>query len=43
MLNTDSFRAFFKKWLDFEKRMGDEEGAEAVRRKAQEWVRGLQQ
>jgi rRNA biogenesis protein RRP5 len=31
-------RAFFKKWLDIEKRIGDEEGVETVKQKAVEWT-----
>lgn len=31
-------RSFFKKWLEFERRLGDEEGAEAVKVKAIEWT-----
>jgi rRNA biogenesis protein RRP5 len=31
-------RAFFKKWLALEKRIGDEAGAEAVKAKAIEWT-----
>jgi hypothetical protein len=33
-----AYRLFFKKWLDLEKRRGDEEGAEAVKQKAIEWT-----
>ena len=37
--NTDSlFRAFFKKWLELERRLGDEEGADVVKAKAVEWT-----
>jgi len=32
-------RSFFKKWLELEKRIGDEEGIEAVKQKAIEWTR----
>ena len=32
------YRLFFKKWLDLEKRRGDEEGVEAVKQKAIEWT-----
>jgi hypothetical protein len=32
-------RAFFKKWLDLEYRLGDAEGAAAVKQKAIEWTR----
>jgi hypothetical protein len=31
-------RSFFKKWLELEKRQGDEEGAEAVKQKAIQWT-----
>jgi len=31
-------RTFFKKWLALEKRIGDEQGAEAVKAKAIEWT-----
>ena len=31
-------RAFFKKWLALEKRIGDEGGAEMVKTKAIEWT-----
>jgi len=31
-------RAFFKKWLELEKRIGDEEGEEVVKQKAIEWT-----
>ena len=33
-----SFRSFFKKWLELERRLGDDEGAEAVKAKAVEWT-----
>ena len=32
-------RAFFKKWLELEKRLGDEEGENALKAKAIEWTR----
>ena len=35
---NDAYRSFFKKWLDLEKRQGDEEGVEAVKEKAIEWT-----
>jgi rRNA biogenesis protein RRP5 len=45
MLNTNrkpggkhAYRSFFKKWLDLEKRRGDEAGVEAVKQKAIEWT-----
>ena len=31
-------RAFFKKWLELEKRLGDEEGVETVKERAIEWT-----
>ena len=31
-------RSFFKKWLEIERRIGDEEGAEHVKAKAVEWT-----
>lgn len=31
-------RSFFKKWLEAEKRIGDEEGVTAVKQKAMEWA-----
>ena len=37
--NTDSlFRAFFKKWLELERRIGDEAGQQIVREKAIDWT-----
>jgi rRNA biogenesis protein RRP5 len=38
-LTFENSRAFFKKWLALEKRIGDEEGAETVKAKAIEWTR----
>jgi hypothetical protein len=32
------FRFFFKKWLELERRLGDEEGATVVKQKAVEWT-----
>lgn len=32
------FRSFFKKWLELERRLGDEEGATVVKQKAVEWT-----
>jgi rRNA biogenesis protein RRP5 len=34
-----TLRAFFKKWLALEKRIGDEAGAETVKAEAIEWTR----
>ena len=31
-------RSFFKKWLELERRLGDDEGADAVKTKAIEWT-----
>jgi rRNA biogenesis protein RRP5 len=31
-------RAFFKKWLELEKRIGDDEGVALVKAKAVEWT-----
>ena len=31
-------RAFFKKWLDLERKIGDEDGANVVKQKAIEWT-----
>ena len=33
-----SYRSFFKKWLDIEHRLGDDEGAALVKQKAIEWT-----
>lgn len=35
---TSNHRAFFKKWLDLERKLGDEEGAAVVKQKAIEWT-----
>lgn len=35
---TYCHRAFFKKWLDLERKSGDEEGATVVKQKAIEWT-----
>jgi rRNA biogenesis protein RRP5 len=32
------YRSFFKKWLELEHKIGDEEGASAVKQKAVEWT-----
>ena len=37
-VKNDVHRSFFKKWLDLEKRRGDEEGVEAVKQRAIEWT-----
>ncbi|KAG6832513.1 hypothetical protein H0H92_000142 [Tricholoma furcatifolium] len=36
--DIQSLRAFFKKWLELERRIGDEEGAQTVKQKAMEWT-----
>ncbi|KAH9960794.1 hypothetical protein BGW80DRAFT_1438825 [Lactifluus volemus] len=38
-MTSHKAKAFFKKWLALEKRIGDEEGAETVKAKAIEWTR----
>ncbi|KAI9452549.1 nucleic acid-binding protein [Lactarius psammicola] len=37
-MTSHKAKAFFKKWLALEKRIGDEQGAEAVKAKAIEWT-----
>jgi len=37
-MTSHKAKSFFKKWLDLEKRRGDEEGVEAVKQKAIEWT-----
>ncbi|KAI9461748.1 hypothetical protein HD554DRAFT_2323642 [Boletus coccyginus] len=37
-LTSSHHRAFFKKWLDLERKLGDEEGATVVKQKAMEWT-----
>ena len=37
-MTSHKAKSFFKKWLDLEHRMGDEEGAEQVKAKAIEWT-----
>ena len=37
-MTSHKAKAFFKKWLELERRLGDEEGAEAVKAKAIEWT-----
>ncbi|KAG6862187.1 hypothetical protein C0995_004269 [Termitomyces sp. Mi166 len=36
--DIQSLRAFFKKWLELERKLGDEEGAQTVKQKAIEWT-----
>ncbi|KAG6911579.1 hypothetical protein DXG01_011882 [Tephrocybe rancida] len=36
--DIQSLRSFFKKWLDLERKLGDEEGAQVVKQKAIEWT-----
>ncbi|THV06019.1 nucleic acid-binding protein [Dendrothele bispora CBS 962.96] len=37
-MTSHKAKAFFKKWLELERRIGDEEGAEVVKQKAIEWT-----
>ncbi|KAI0027317.1 nucleic acid-binding protein [Vararia minispora EC-137] len=37
-MTSHKAKAFFKKWLDIERKIGDEEGAENVKQKAIEWT-----
>ncbi|KAH9836984.1 uncharacterized protein C8Q71DRAFT_580175 [Rhodofomes roseus] len=37
-MTSHKAKAFFKKWLELERRIGDEEGANAVKAKAIEWT-----
>ncbi|KAF7799308.1 hypothetical protein EIP86_010540 [Pleurotus ostreatoroseus] len=37
-MTSHKAKSFFKKWLELERRLGDEEGAEAVKAKAIEWT-----
>jgi len=37
-LNTFKAKSVFKKWLDLEKRMGDEAAQETVKSRAVEWT-----
>lgn len=37
-MKNDGHRSFFKKWLELEKRRGDEDGVDTVKRKAIEWT-----
>lgn len=37
-MTSHKAKSFFKKWLDLERRIGDEEGADAVKAKAVEWT-----
>ncbi|KAL5495001.1 RRP5 [Sanghuangporus weigelae] len=38
-MTSHKAKAFFKKWLELERRIGDEEGQESVKEKAIEWTR----
>ncbi|QRV97232.1 rRNA biogenesis protein RRP5 [Ceratobasidium sp. AG-Ba] len=38
-LSAKQAKSFFKKWLELERRIGDEAGAEVVKAKAMEWMR----
>ena len=37
-MTSHKAKSFFKKWLDLEKRIGDDEGIQTVKRKAMEWT-----
>ncbi|KAF9244529.1 hypothetical protein BU15DRAFT_85908 [Melanogaster broomeanus] len=37
-MTSHKAKSFFKKWLDLERKLGDEEGATAVKQKAVEWT-----
>lgn len=37
-MTSHKAKSFFKKWLELERRLGDEEGANAVKAKAIEWT-----
>jgi len=37
-MTSHKAKTFFKKWLDLERRLGDEEGATVVKEKAIEWT-----
>ncbi|KAF9076092.1 hypothetical protein BDP27DRAFT_1313888 [Rhodocollybia butyracea] len=37
-MTSHKAKSFFKKWLELEKRLGDEEGADLVKQKAVEWT-----
>ena len=37
-MTSHKAKSFFKKWLELERRIGDEEGADAVKAKAIEWT-----
>ncbi|KAH9944184.1 nucleic acid-binding protein [Epithele typhae] len=37
-MTSHKAKSFFKKWLELERRLGDEEGADAVKAKAIEWT-----
>jgi len=38
-MTSHKAKSFFKKWLELEKRIGDEEGVSDVKTKAVEWTR----
>ncbi|KZT35635.1 nucleic acid-binding protein [Sistotremastrum suecicum HHB10207 ss-3] len=42
-MSSHKAKAFFKKWLELERRLGNEEGAEAVKAKAIEWTKRASQ
>jgi rRNA biogenesis protein RRP5 len=37
-MTSHKAKGFFKKWLDLERKLGDDEGAMAVKQKAIEWT-----
>ena len=37
-MTSHKAKSFFKKWLELERRLGDDEGADAVKTKAIEWT-----
>jgi len=42
-LSKKKAKFLFKKWLDLERRLGDEQGAEFVKQKAVEWTQNATQ
>ena len=38
-MTSHKAKSFFKKWLEIEKRLGDEDGENAVKAKAIEWTK----
>lgn len=37
-MTSHKAKSFFKKWLEMERRLGDEDGAAVVKQKAVEWT-----